>query len=70
MYLFIFEDGQMNVGDTIADGDYQASDDGILDIVKTVIEGMDMHYEQYHDGEWHRITALAKVQKSPKSQAI
>lgn len=59
MYLFIFEDGEMRMGNTISEGDYHASDIGILDIVKTVIEDMDMWYELYYDGDWHKISAIA-----------
>ena len=58
MYLFIFEDGSMRVGNTITDEDRQSCDDGILDIVRTRIEGMDMFHDQYLEGEWHQIEAI------------
>lgn len=58
MYLFIFEDGEMKVGNTVTDDDIKMVEYGILDIVKTVIEQNDIFYEQYYDGKWHRINAL------------
>ena len=58
MYLFIFEDGEMSVGNTLSDGDYDANSVGVLDIVRTVTENTDIFYEQYFNGKWHRIDAL------------
>ena len=58
MYLFIFEDGSMRIGNTITDEDRQSCDDGILDIVRTRIEGMDVFYDQYLEGEWRQIEAV------------
>lgn len=58
MYLFIFEDGSMRVGNSISDGDRSAVDDGILDIVRARFDGADTIYEQFYEGDWHSINAV------------
>ena len=49
MYLFIFEDMEIKKGTAVMQGDFDAVDAGILDII-------DISKEEplkYYDGKWH-----------------
>lgn len=48
MYIFIFEDGSFKKGDTILDGDLDAAESGILEIID--ISGEPKYYSG--NGEW------------------
>ena len=51
MYILILEDGEMFKTETLSDGDKEASDAGIMDIICVAGD----HPRQYHDGEFHEI---------------
>jgi len=55
MYLFIFDDGSLGVSNTISEIARESCEDGLFDIVRTRIEGTEIFYDQYLNGEWHQV---------------
>jgi hypothetical protein len=51
MFIFITEDGEMFINDTVQEEDKLSSDAGILDIIDTAGD----EPTQYNDGEWHQL---------------
>ena len=47
MYILIFEDSSIIKTSTITEGDKDAADMGILDVIDTKT------LKQYYEGEWH-----------------
>ncbi len=55
MYIFIFEDGSFKKGDAILDGDLDAVESGILEIID--ISGEPKYYSG--NGEWVDLESTA-----------
>jgi hypothetical protein len=47
MYLYIFEDGEAKKATTFGEGDKEACDDGILEVIRI------SDCKTYHEGDWH-----------------
>lgn len=57
LYIYIFEDGsikQLPKGEPTAD-DYDAADDGLLDILRIRLDGTVAVVEQYTSSDWFEV---------------
>ena len=55
MYLLIFEHGSLLATNTLTSTEFKEADDGLLDIIRPHLNGRKLYYEQYAEGNWHRI---------------
>ena len=53
MYIIVFEDGEIKCANTLFPGDFEAVEDGILDIIR--IDEPGTAPKQYGSGEWTEI---------------